>query len=130
MQNNSTRNSFHKAVLADVFPKRLNRADSMLLFALLHTYQINLAGAVITDAPSVRAFAAITQRHCAECLAHLWRGTEDGRSRDSHWYHAWNSDWTYKRLDAHSGRELERFNEIKRILETQPMIDSLTPADN
>jgi hypothetical protein len=130
MHDRFTQDSFHTTLVRDVFPKRLNSADSMLLFALLHTHQVNLVGAVVSDAPSIRSFAAITQRHCAECLAYLWRGTNDDRASYTHWYWAWNTDWSYERIDSLSGAELQRFIEIKRIVESHPAIESLTPEDD
>lgn len=126
MRKQFTTDSFHIQVVEDIFPQPLNNADSMLLFALLHTHQINLEGTVILDAPSVRTFAAITQRHCAECLANRWRGKVDDRSTYTYWYWAWNTAWSYERIDTLEGDELYRFNAIKCQMEAHPAIKSLT----
>ena len=130
MSTKFTRDSFHEQLLVEVFPKRLNRADSMLLFALLHTHDVNLISSAVSDAPTITKFVPITQRHCADCLASMWRGTDDDRANDAHWYWEWSTEWSYDRVDALADRELERFQEIREAIEQHPAIVSLTPEDD
>ena len=127
MSTKFTLESFHEQLIAVVFPKRLNRTDSMLLFALLHTHDINVVSSTVADAPTITKFVPITQRHCAECLAAMWRGIDEERANDTHWYWEWNTDWSYERVDALADRELERFHEIREAIEQHPAIVSLTP---
>ena len=127
MSTKFTRDSFHEQLIAEAFPKRLNRSDSMLLFALLHTHDVNVVSSTVVDAPTITKFVPITQRHCAECLASMWRGIDDERANDTHWYWEWNTDWSYERVDALADRELERFHEIREAIEQHPAIVSLTP---
>lgn len=129
MREGFTYKSFHEQLVADVFPERLSDADAMLLFALLHTHQIELVGAVVLDAPDTLVFSAITQRCCSECLAHLWRGTKDSRGQYTHWYWKWNTEWSCDRIDALSGSELQRFREIRLAIEAHPAIASVVPED-
>ena len=127
MSTKFTLDSFHEQLIAEVFPKRLNRSDSMLLFALLHTHDVNVVSSTVVDAPAITKFVPITQRHCAECLAAMWRGIDDERANDTHWYREWNTDWSYERVDALADRELGRFHEIREAIELHPAIVSLTP---
>ena len=127
-----THSSFHEALLADVYPNGLNSDDSMLLFALLHTHQINLASEVVSDAPAVRQLAAITQHHCALCLAYLSRTrrkSKPDRCDYTHWYYKWLEEWSYERVDLLTDRELERFHEIRREIEAHPAIESIERED-
>src|SRR4051812_31110415 len=110
-------NEFHERLVANTFPSPPSDSDAMLLFALLHTHRINLASGVILDAPGIRTLPAITQRHAAACLAGLWRAQADDRADDTHWYWAWNTQWSYDRVSRLAGEELARFHEIREMLE-------------
>ena len=60
----------------------------------------------------------------------MWRGTDDDRANDAHWYWEWSTEWSYDRVDALADRELERFQEIREAIEQHPAIVSLTPEDD
>jgi len=130
MREKFPKNSFHKFLIADVFPSRLSDDDAMLVFALLHTHIINVVDAVVPDAPSVRSFAAITQRHAGECLGYLWRDTDDERRHYTHWYWLWNTDWSYNRVDELDGADLDRFNELNLTIAAHPAVESVEPEDD
>ena len=102
----------------------------MLLFAILHNFRIRVLPSSISDMPNATGFAAITQRHAAQCLALLWRDTADDRRDYVGWYWMWNTDWSYDRVDQLAGDELKRFNEIKSLIENHPVVDSVTPEDD
>ena len=127
------KDSFHEVLLCDVFPGGLNTEDSMLLFALLHTHRIHLVHASISNAPNIRSLSAITQRHCAECIACLnknRRKVEEEKKHGAFWYWKWSEEWSYERIDSLSVQERDRLEDLRRAIEAHPAINSMEPDDN
>ena len=65
---------FHGRLVRDTFGRDLSDRDAFLLFCVLHYYQIELAGPVLADRPSLGAgsrVSADTQRGCGEAIASL-----------------------------------------------------------
>src|SRR4051812_48069634 len=96
MPHPTTIDDLHGRLLRDTFGRDLDDRDAFLLFTLFHHYQIELAGPVLADRPSMGAgdrVHADTQRGCAEALASLWAGCDDERADYTYWYWRWNDEW-------------------------------------
>ena len=122
---------FHGRLLRDTFSGGVSDRDAFLLFALLHSYQVEISGSVLTDRPSLGAGARIsarTQRDCAEALASLWRDTADERANYAHWYRHWNTDWGwYRGAENLSEEDRLRLRELIAMLECHPFVERLVP---
>src|SRR5690349_15732544 len=129
--NLPTFQQFHERIVSDSFPQRLTDEDAFLVFAILHSYVIVLAGSFINDAPQCDKIYATTQRGAADALAALWRGTDDERRDYTHWYWKWNTDWdAYRHLEALSPQEKARMHVLKQRIEEHPYIARLVPEDD
>lgn len=122
---------FHARIVRDTFDAGLSEADSLLLFAVLHSYQVEVSGPVLSNCPVVGAgslIAAITQRHCGEVLSALWPG--DLRRDDyMYWYRAWQDWGSYSRFDDLTAAERARMRWLIGQLERHPFVTRLVPED-
>lgn len=122
---------FHIQIICDTFDAGLTEADSLLLFAVLHSYQIEVAGPVMRDRPAVGAgtlVPAITQRHCSEAVAALWAG--DPRcGHYTFWYHCWQEWGSYSRFEQLTPAERARMRTLIAELERHPFVTRLVPEE-
>lgn len=129
----TTIEDFTGRLLRDTFGCDLSDRDAFLLFAILHYYQIELSGAVITNRPNLTTgdrLHADTQRGCAEALASLWRGSGDERCDYAHWYWRWNTDWGAEgHAENLSVDERTRLGELMAMLKRHPFVRDLVAED-
>src|SRR5262245_54657491 len=121
---------FHARIVRDTFDAGLSEADSLLLFAVLHSYQIEVSGPVLSNCPAVGVgslIAAITQRCCGEAVAALWPG--DDRGDYMFWYRAWQDWGSYSRFDDLTAAERARMRWLIGQLEQHPFVTRLVPED-
>jgi len=130
----TTIHDFHARLLRDTFTNILDDSDAFLLFSLFHTHKIELAGAVLKDRPQLGrgdCIAAITQRHCAEALASLWRSGDDQRAHYTYWYWRWNGEWgSYGHAEHLTDVEQRRQRELIEMLEQHPFIERIIEEDD
>jgi hypothetical protein len=129
---NVTKREFHARIVRDTFGPNLSDEDAMLLFAILHCYQVVLAGPVISDCPSAgdgSNVPAITQRHCGEVLATLWVDTGDRRADYTNWYYRWQSWGSYSRFEHLTEEERARMREMMQQMKQHPFVADFVPED-
>ena len=133
MPDPTTINDLLGRILRDTFRSDLNDLDVFLLFSIFHLYQIELAGAFLTDRPHLKGgdlIHADTQRGCSSAMASIWANSDDERSDYAYWYWRWNADWgSYARLENLSDGEKERLRWLMGRLETHPFVRRLVPED-
>lgn len=119
----------HERIVRDTFPDGLSGADALLVFSILHSYQVELAGPVLTDRPcgAGSLVPAGTQRECGSAIAGLWAGTEDRRAGYEHWYFEWNS--RVGSPERHTAAERIRMRDLVRQIEGHPFVARLVPED-
>jgi hypothetical protein len=61
--------SLHCRLLRDAFDTSLGDHDAFLVFLLLHSFTLVLAGPIIEGRPDVEAVSAVTSRSASEALA-------------------------------------------------------------
>jgi hypothetical protein len=123
IRDHTTIDRFHADVLCDVFGTYVSDRDAFLLFTLFHTNSVELTAPVLSDRPSVRHIATITQRHCGKALAALWRGRDDPRASYTHWYWRWNGEWgAYAHAEGLDENETARLHELTARLEQHQFI--------
>ncbi len=123
---------FHSRVDRDTFPNGMGEADALLLFTILHCYQIELAGPVIAGNPIPQAgsrLPADTQRCCGEAISELWVGTDTAQANYVYWYHLWQEWGSYSRLDQLTPDERRRMREMIGELEKHRFMIRLVPED-
>jgi hypothetical protein len=95
--------------------------------------QIALVGPVLTDRPQLTVgdrIAAITQRHCAQALSSIWKGSEDPRADYMYWYWRWNGDWgSYGHAESLTEEEQARLRALAARLEEHPYVRQFVPED-
>src|SRR5262245_49611060 len=123
----------HGRLLRDTFGCNISDQDAFLLFTLFHMFQVELAGPVLTDRRQLGAgsrVCAITQRHCSQALASVWRGSGDPRGHYTYWYLRWNGEWgSYGHAENLSEEEQIRLRELTEKLEAHPFVRRLIPED-
>ena len=122
---------FHARVVCDTFPKGLSEPGSLLLFSILHAYQVEVSGPVLSDCPAVGAgslIPAITQRHCGAVVAALWPG-DDSRGEYTYWYQRWQEWGSYPRFEQLTPPERARMRWLINRLERHPFVTRLVPED-
>jgi hypothetical protein len=122
---------FHSHVVRDSFPNGLSEQDSLLLFTVLHCYQFELAGSVISGTPAIAArtrLSAETQRGCGDLVAELWPA-EVPQSNYMHWYRLWNEWGSYSRFAELTCSERSRMRWLISELEKHPFVARLVPED-
>src|SRR5262245_49321497 len=105
----------------------------MLLFTILHSYEIELSGAVLSDRPALGAGTRIgeeTQRGCSAILAELWAGTGDPRADYMYWYHRWQDWGSYWRAERLTDEERARMRQMMRQMEEHPFVARFVPTDS
>lgn len=117
---------FHQVVLRESFIQRLDDASVMLLFCLLHSYEIEVHPGVLHPNSSVTV-PAITQRHAGEVVASLFQGRrkkpDDYRADPSHWYWLWNTKWgSYSHAENLSDEESTELSRLRTQLEQHAWI--------
>lgn len=123
---------FHKRVVCETFRRRMSDKSGLLLFTILHCYQIKVAGVGIVD---VRCdddgplLAPLTQRGCGEVVASMWTGKDDPRGSCSYWYFLWNEWGSYSRFDRLTPEERARMRRMMAELERHPFVAWLIPDD-
>jgi hypothetical protein len=120
-------NRLHEQLVKDTIRSRLSDGDAMLLFFLLHTYEIELLPDVLGDNCDGAIVAAVTQRHAAEIIAVLYRDRakkrDDHRASYEHWYWKWNTDWgSYGREERFTAEDRRRLEELQSQLEAHPWV--------
>ncbi len=123
---------FHARIIRDTFGTNLSDENAMLLFSILHSYQIVITGPVLSDCPSSDAgssIPAITQRHCGEALAALWAGTGDSRADYMYWYYRWQKWGSYSRFGELTPDERARMRQMIQQMEHHPFISRFVPED-
>jgi hypothetical protein len=118
--------SFHKRLVTDIFDSSISDTDAFLIFHILHEFELHVRPGVLADTQS-GVIPAITQRHAALCLAALWRGSGNERSRYEYWYRRWNSDWgSYGHSEHLSHEEAARLQELLAIFRSHDWITDLS----
>ena len=130
--NSVPKDQFHDRIVCDSFPKGLGDEASMLVFGILHRYQIELAGPVLSDCPNLTAgsrMAPLTQRDCGQALAAMWAGTDDERASYMFWYHRWQEWGTDARLEKLTAEQRARMRKLMDRLGSHPFVARLVPED-
>lgn len=133
MAAGTTIESLPGRLIRDTIGRGIDDRDAFLLFTLLHDYQIELAGPVLTDRPKLKEgdrVAAFTQRDCSAALASVWAGTKDPRADYTYWYIRWNGEWgSYGHAHALTEEESARLEILKGLIEKHPFVRRLVPDD-
>lgn len=128
MAETVSKGEFHGRILRDTFGSRTGEGDGLLLFSILHSYQLVLSGPVLEDGPregEVRV-PAHTQRGCASAVAELYTGE---RTEPMYWYFRWNEWGAYSKVDDLSDDERARTRELMRRMQAHPFLSGFAFED-
>lgn len=123
---------FHERVVRESFKKGLGDEATLLLFGILHCYEIELSAPVLSDCPNLVAgseLAALTQRGCGAAVAEMWAGEDDERASYVFWYHRWQHWGSYPRLESLTDDERARMRWLVGQLDRHPFVARVVPED-
>lgn len=124
-----TIDTVHEELIRANLDAPMTEEDALLWMVLLHTHEIRLRSPLLGDRPKVMSLAAITQRHCSEVMAALWRGQKRSeRASSTYWYHRYLQKG-YEAIEDMPPDKVSRLQEIRGRLSTDPRIDKIVPED-
>lgn len=120
--------ALHGRILRDAFGSLTCEGDGLLLFSILHSYQLVLSGPVLGEEWSEAGsqVSAPTQRGCASAVAELFTGD---RAEPMYWYYQWNVWGAYGRVETLSDEERARMRELMRQMQTHPFLSGFAFED-
>jgi len=120
MNDKPTAQEFHRRLLKDVFSGPVSDTDAMLLFHLLHNYEIHLPENTIENWDKT-FILALTQRGAADAIAGLWADSDDPRNDYTHWYGEWQ-----RQDETLTEEHQERLVVLKQKIENHPWVTEMT----
>ena len=122
---------FRGRIVRDTFGSDLSELDGLLVFAILHCYQIELSGPVLFNlsAEAGTRIAAITQRSCSDAVAYIWSGPDEPRADEGFWYRRWQTWQADGRPEALQPDERARMRWLMQQLERHPFVSRIVAED-
>lgn len=122
-----TLNTLYEEILRTAVSVLDNAADALICMTLLHTHQIRLYEPLVSDAPGITLFPAITQRQAATIISNLWYPRQGQEIQPEYWYHLWNEQHAYEVVEDIPSEVYRRMLQMRALLAKDCRILAIEP---